>query len=263
MIPEVKPERAQLYSYKQHNITYIYEFHAIRNITIMDVTQDHPDIVNIISKLLEGHGSSSSTHVKLTEAEITALCLNCKDILLSEPAVLKLEAPVKICGDTHGQYDDMLRIFEFGGFPPMSIYLFLGNYVDRGQMSLETICLLMAYKIQYQDKIFLLRGNHECSSINRIYRFHNECKTRYSINLWKTFNDTFNCLPIVAVMNDKIFCCHGGLSPDLQTIDAISAISRPVDVPDEGLLCDILWSDLDMAIPLQANLVNRHLAIFR
>ncbi|PIO54175.1 Ser/Thr phosphatase family protein, partial [Teladorsagia circumcincta] len=180
--------------------------------------------------------------------------------------------------DVHGQYYDLLRLFEYGGFPPESNYLFLGDYVDRGirsfserKQSLETICLLLAYKIKYPENFFLLRGNHECASINRIYGFYDECeciialheplgvflvmfsrcisrfsgKRRYNIKLWKTFTECFNCLPVAAIIDEKIFCCHGGLSPDLQSMEQIRRIMRPTDVPDQGLLCDLLWSDPD------------------
>ncbi|CAG07207.1 unnamed protein product [Tetraodon nigroviridis] len=148
-------------------------------------------------------------------------------------------------GDVHGQYYDLLRLFEYGGFPPESNYLFLGDYVDRGKQSLETICLLLAYKIKYPENFFLLRGNHECASINRIYGFYDECKRRYNIKLWKTFTDCFNCLPVAAIVDEKIFCCHGGLSPDLQSMEQIRRVMRPTDVPDQGLLCDLLWADPD------------------
>jgi len=167
---------------------------------------------------------------------------------MSQSTLLELEAPIKICGDTHGQYYDLLRLFEYGGFPPESNYLFLGDYVDRGKQSLETICLLLAFKIKFPENFFLLRGNHECASINRIYGFYDECKRRYSIKLWRTFTDTFNCLPVAAILDEKIFCIHGGLSPELQTMDQIRKIMRPTDVPDSGLICDLLWSDPEEGI---------------
>ena len=151
-------------------------------------------------------------------------------------------------GDIHGQYSDLLRLFEYGGFPPKANYLFLGDYVDRGKQSIETICLLLAYKIKFPDNFFLLRGNHECASINRIYGFYDECKRRFSVRLWKVFTDCFNCLPVAAVIDKKILCMHGGLSPDMQSLDQIRAIERPIDVPDQGLLCDLLWADPDRGI---------------
>ena len=183
--------------------------------------------------------------IPLTEAEIKWLCSTSKEIFVSQPVLLELEAPIKICGDVHGQFYDLLRILEFGGYPPDSNYLFLGDYVDRGKQSLETICLLLAYKIKYPENFFMTRGNHECSSINRIYGFYDECKKRFSIKLWKTFTDCFNCLPVAAILDDKIICMHGGLGPDLDKIDRIRNIIRPTDVPERGLLCDLLWSDPD------------------
>jgi len=148
-----------------------------------------------------------------------------------------------LSGDVHGQYSDLLRLFEYGGLPPEANYLFLGDYVDRGKQSLETICLLLAYKIKYPENFFLLRGNHECASINRIYGFYDECKRRFNVRLWKTFTECFNCLPVAALIDEKILCMHGGLSPDLHNLDQIRNLQRPTDVPDTGLLCDLLWSD--------------------
>ena len=162
---------------------------------------------------------------------------------MKQPTLLELESPITVCGDTHGQYPDLLKLFEVGGFPPETNYLFLGDYVDRGKQSLETICLLLAYKIKYDENFFLLRGNHECASINRIYGFYDECKKRYNLKLWKVFIDLFNCLPIAASIDDKILLMHGGLSPELNTVDQLKKIVRPTDVPEEGLLCDLLWSD--------------------
>ena len=113
--------------------------------------------------------------IPLTESEIKWLCNTAKEIFISQPVLLELEAPIKICGDIHGQFYDLLRLFEFGGYPPDSNYLFLGDFVDRGKQSLETICLLLAYKIKYPENFFMLSGNHECSAINRIYGFYDEC----------------------------------------------------------------------------------------
>jgi serine/threonine-protein phosphatase PP1 catalytic subunit len=203
------------------------------------------NIDSIIEKLLEVRGAKPGKQVCLSEHEIRMLCIKSREIFINQPILLELEAPIKICGDIHGQYFDLLRLFEYGGFPPEANYLFLGDYVDRGKQSLETICLLLAYKIKYPENFFILRGNHECASINRIYGFYDECKRRYSIKLWKTFTDCFNCLPIAALIDEKIFAMHGGLSPELQSMDQIRRIMRPTDVPDAGLLCDLLWSDPD------------------
>jgi len=115
--------------------------------------------------------------------------------------------------------------------------------VDRGKQSLETICLLLSFKIKYPENFFILRGNHECASINRIYGFYDECKKRYDRKIWKLFGETFNYLPVAAVIEGKIFCTHGGLSPKLFSLEQIQKIQRPTEIPDDGLLCDLLWSD--------------------
>ncbi|CAL5395231.1 unnamed protein product [Camellia sinensis] len=196
----------------------------------------------IINRLLEVRGRPGK-QVQLSESEIRHLCVQSKEIFLQQPNLLELDAPIKICGDIHGQYSDLLRLFDYGGLPPQSKYLFLGDYVDRGKQSLETICLLLAYKIKYPENFFLLRGNHECASVNRIYGFFDECKRRFNIRLWKIFTDCFNCLPVAAVIDEKILCMHGGLSPDLNDLNQIRNIQRPTDVPETGLLCDLLWSD--------------------
>ncbi|KAL9271281.1 Serine/threonine-protein phosphatase PP1 isozyme 2-like protein [Drosera capensis] len=181
---------------------------------------------DVINRLLEfrntaaaRQGGGAVRQMQLSDFEILQLCSASRDIFLQQPNLLELGAPIKICGDIHGQYSDLLRLFECGGFPPEAKYLFLGDYVDRGKQSLETICLLFAYKIKYPENFFLLRGNHECASINRIYGFYDE------------------------FIDDKILCVHGGLSPDLTSVDQIRKIPRPTDVPDSGLLCDLLWSD--------------------
>ncbi|OMJ68183.1 hypothetical protein SteCoe_34434 [Stentor coeruleus] len=206
------------------------------------------DVDGIIQRLIEVKSCKPGKQVNLSEIEVRNLCLRSREIFMQQPILLELEAPLKICGDIHGQYFDLLRLFDYGGYPPDANYLFLGDYVDRGKQSLETVCLLLAYKIKYPENFFLLRGNHECASINRIYGFYDECKRRYSIKLWKTFTDCFNCLPIVAIIDDKILCMHGGLSPELSNMEQIRRVLRPVDVPDSGLLCDLLWSDPEKSV---------------
>ncbi|KAH7537136.1 hypothetical protein FEM48_Zijuj03G0059900 [Ziziphus jujuba var. spinosa] len=232
---------------------------------------------DIIRRLTEVRSGRPGKQVQLSESEIKQLCIFSREIFLRQPNLLELEAPIKICdnakagilrpggccpvlfvieplenarstamgfvSDIHGQYSDLLRLFEYGGFPPSANYLFLGDYVDRGKQSLETICLLLAYKIKFPENFFLLRGNHECASINRIYGFYDECKRRFNVRLWKAFTECFNCLPVAALIDDKILCMHGGLSPDLANLDQIRNLARPTAVPDTGLLCDLLWSD--------------------
>lgn len=183
--------------------------------------------------------------IAITTDELFELCMRVRELLLSQPMLLEVQPPLNILGDLHGQLPDLLRWFHIGGFPPAANYLFLGDYVDRGKYSLQTIALLFAYKLKYPTNFFLLRGNHECASINRIYGFYDDCKRYHTIKLWKTFGDCFNCLPVAAIVDGKIFCCHGGISPDLGSFDQIRNLMRPTDVPDTGLLCDLLWADPD------------------
>ncbi|KAK2960584.1 putative Serine/threonine-protein phosphatase [Blattamonas nauphoetae] len=201
------------------------------------------DLDRIIEKLMSVRKAETLTFVDLPEADIKALIISVRQVFMSQDVVLELTSPIKVCGDVHGQYSDLLRLFEYGGFPPEANYLFLGDYVDRGSQSLEVICLLFAYKLKYPENIFLLRGNHECATINKLYGFYDECKARYSVNLWRLFIDCFNCLPLCAIIDDSIFCTHGGLSPELVKIDQLRKIQRPTDIPDHGLLCDLLWAD--------------------
>lgn len=202
------------------------------------------DIDDMIQRLLDvGYTGKVSKSLCLKNTEIAAICQAAREVFLSQPTLIELSPPVKIVGDVHGQYSDLIRLFEMCGFPPAANYLFLGDYVDRGKQSLETILLLLCYKIKYPENFFLLRGNHECANVTRVYGFYDECKRRCNIKTWKTFIDVFNCLPIAAIVASKIFCVHGGLSPSLHTMEDIKRIQRPTDVPDYGLLNDLLWSD--------------------
>ena len=213
------------------------------------------DLDDMIKRLVDaGYAGKVTKTVCLKNAEITAICNASRELFLSQPALLELSPPVKIVGDVHGQYTDLIRMFEMCGFPPNSNFLFLGDYVDRGKQSLETILLLLCYKLRYPENFFLLRGNHECANVTRVYGFYDECKRRCNVKVWKTFVDTFNTLPIAAIVAGKIFCVHGGLSPSLSHMDDIRNIARPTDVPDYGLLNDLLWSDpADMEADWEAN----------
>ncbi|KAJ2008116.1 serine/threonine protein phosphatase Pzh1 [Coemansia thaxteri] len=199
---------------------------------------------DMIFRLLDaGFSGRVTKSVCLRNSEIIAVCHAAREVFLAQPTLLQLAAPVKITGDIHGQYTDLLRLFDKCGYPPHCNYLFLGDYVDRGKQSLETMLLLMCFKIKYPDNFFLLRGNHECANVTRVYGFYDECKRRCNVKVWKAFVNAFNALPVAAVVAGKIFCVHGGLSPDLVTMDQVRQLPRPCDVPDHGVLNDLLWSD--------------------
>lgn len=202
-------------------------------------------IKSIVTRLLDVKFKPPGTSSGLTEDEIKWLCSQVRTIFMEQPILLELQPPLTIVGDIHGQYHDLLRIFDHCAYPPKTNYLFLGDYVDRGIQSIETVCLLFAFKIMFPENFFLLRGNHECSYINRQFGFYDECLERFNQAVWKTFCDVFNCLPICAIIDDKIFCVHGGISPALLDLDEVRNTERPFEIPENGLLCDLLWSDPD------------------
>ena len=210
------------------------------------------EVDSILERLVALKSSRPGTCCQLSEKEASWLIEHSFKEVSEQPMLLELSAPMQIVGDIHGQFLDLLRLFEFKGMPDgtstSARYLFLGDYVDRGPNGLECMFLLMALKIKHPEQIWMLRGNHECAAINRIYGFYDECKRRYSIKLWKQFQELFNALPLAALVEAKIFCIHGGLSPDMESPDDLKRVARPVDVPDTGLLCDTLWSDPDKDI---------------
>ncbi|KAJ8509710.1 hypothetical protein OPV22_000144 [Ensete ventricosum] len=157
-----------------------------------------PVLDDVIHRLLDGR--RGGRQVKLSESEIRQLCIEAKHVFRAQPNLLDLHAPIKICGDIHGQYLDLLKLFE------------------------------------------------KDAKINRVYGFYDECKRRFNVRLWKTFCDSFNFLPMAAVIDEKILCMHGGLSPELNSLDQIRDVKRPTEIPDYGLLCDLLWSDPDPKI---------------
>jgi serine/threonine-protein phosphatase PP1 catalytic subunit len=187
-----------------------------------------------------------------SESDLKNLCETAQKLILEQPALLELDAPINIVGDVHGQFKDVLRMFTLCGAPATTNpYLFLGDYIDRGTQGIETVCLLLAYKCKFPCNFFLLRGNHEDPSINRIYGFFDECKRRYSASVWTTINEVLNTLPVAAIIGERMFCVHGGISPELMApnvgLESILEIERgpKCNVPDTGLLCDFLWADPD------------------
>ncbi|SCU88355.1 LAMI_0D09780g1_1 [Lachancea mirantina] len=208
---------------------------------------DVDDVIETLLRLGETR-QYSSRDFPLSSWEVQLICARAREIFLDQPSLLRLQAPIKVVGDVHGQFTDLLRILKLSGVPQDTSYLFLGDYVDRGKQSLETMLLLLCYKIKYPDRFFMLRGNHESANVTKMYGFYDECKRRLSTKCWKMFVDVFNTLPFAAVVQGKIFCVHGGISPDLRRLSDIERIARPTDVPDEGMLTDLLWSDPDASV---------------
>jgi len=180
----------------------------------------------------------------LTEREVRLLCERAKDILFEESNVVAIDSPVTVCGDIHGQFYDLLELFNKGGDIKDNKYIFIGDFVDRGFNSVETIEYLLVLKVAYPNNILLLRGNHESRLVTMNYGFYDEIVKKYgNSNCWKYFVDLFDYLPIGAIINEKVLCIHGGLSPSLKTIDQMRVIERKLEIPYEGPFCDLMWSD--------------------
>ncbi|GMM48954.1 hypothetical protein DAPK24_055520 [Pichia kluyveri] len=179
-----------------------------------------------------------------TEREIFLLLSLCEEILIGEGNVVPIYAPVTIIGDIHGQLPDLVTICNEVSKGP---YLFLGDYVDRGAYSVETLLLLISLKVRDPDMVTLLRGNHESRQITAVYGFYDECIRKFSngSSIWRRCCSLFDYLPLVAVIENSIMCVHGGLSPMISKINEIRCIDRCDEVPHEGPICDLLWSDPD------------------
>lgn len=159
----------------------------------------------------------------IKESEVKSLCNRAREILIEEGNVVKVDAPVTVCGDIHGQFYDLMELFKVGGECPETNYLFMGDFVDRGFYSVETFLLLLALKVRYPDRITLIRGNHESRQITQVYGFYDECLRKYgSVNVWRYCTEIFDYLPLAATIEEKILCVHGGLSPTISTLDDVS-----------------------------------------
>ncbi len=210
---------------------------------------------------------------------IIALADQCIAIVQQQPIVIKVRAPIKVFGDIHGQYQDLMRFFDLWGTPSDDTtgdieaydYLFLGDYVDRGSHSLETVCLMMALKVKYPEQVHLLRGNHEDRWINNAFGFADECSMRLGedptdpLSVFNKVNEMFDWLPLAAVIEDKLICLHGGIGSTLKRVEQIEELKRPLEVihevqtPIQQLVVDILWSDPtdnDQEIGIQQNYIR-------
>lgn len=179
-----------------------------------------------------------------SEDEIKQICNKVKEILIDEPNTVIIYPPISVCGDIHGQFHDLLELFEHGDHCPETSYLFLGDYVDRGSYSIETILYLLCIKIKCPTKITLLRGNHESRSATATYGFYYECNKKFGIpDIYNWCMEVFDLLPFSAMIDNKLFAVHGGISPHLNNIDELYHLNRKQEIPKEGIITDLAWSD--------------------
>lgn len=184
------------------------------------------------------------------EKLVSHVCGLAEELLVAESNIQLVPTPVTVCGDIHGQLHDLFTLFDTGGDCPEKRYLFLGDFVDRGFYSVETFLLLLSLKVRYPDRVYLIRGNHESRQISASYGFYEECLRKYgNASVWRMCCEVFDHLALGALIGGRggVFCVHGGLSPEVRAIDEIRKIDRKQEVPHEGPMCDLLWSDPEEA----------------
>ena len=210
---------------------------------VRKVLNAYRPILEINQELVPGIGTAIPIP-EISTKLIIELCDCYIPVLQQKEALLELDAPVYILGDIHGNIFDLLRLLIYTDVPPKTRLVFLGDYVDRGEFSIEVITLLFAFGVAFPDHMILLRGNHEFEHVNQTYGFYDECITqRGSQSLYQSVNRVFQWLPFAAVVGGKFFCVHGGLSPALTSLKQIKAIQRPMEIYDGDLVCDLVWSD--------------------
>lgn len=226
----------------------------------------HMQFINKLLKPKDYDNPPENSRFHFSTDQIIQLCNDAENVIRNQPIVLRLDSPAKIFGDIHGQYSDLMRFLDLWNAPydtykgtdgdiDLFDYIFLGDFVDRGSHSLETICLLLALKIKYPDSIHLIRGNHEDRQVNSNFGFAEECEIRLDENpldpdsVFNRINDLFDYLPLAAVIDEKILCLHGGIGGTLKRVEQIEKLKRPLEVihevqtDTEKLIVDILWSD--------------------
>jgi diadenosine tetraphosphatase ApaH/serine/threonine PP2A family protein phosphatase len=184
------------------------------------------------------------------EEDVSRIFDKLNEILVREDNAVQVRSPVTICGDIHGQYEDLLELFRTAGYDPLNPddqrFIFMGDYVDRGKYSLNTVLLLSILKIQHPDRIFLLRGNHESRAVTQQYGFHNEIMLNYGhAGLHQKCMEAFDLMPVAALTDGDVVSLHGGLSPELVFVEDILQFKRLIEIPEKGLLADLTWSDPD------------------
>ncbi|KAK0428865.1 hypothetical protein QR680_011053 [Steinernema hermaphroditum] len=204
-----------------------------------------------LSLFIKKHLMIGDERIEYDYRDIFELLERALEVYQRTPALIDVPAPVNVCGDIHGQYRDLMWIFQACGMPHSTRFLFLGDYVDRGPRSVEVIVLLLSLKVKFPQNVFLLRGNHELKNINKCYGFLKELQSRFNcyLKLYEKFNEVFSEMPLAAIIRDKIICMHGGLSPSLNSIDDIRNIKKPLmTVKDVPLAQDLLWSDPQLGV---------------